>query len=78
MALMSAASPLTAAPIALPAYAVEVKGLTKTYRGSKKSPPKDALKGIDLAIPLWQHFRAIRAERCGQIDADQHPCRSRP
>ena len=36
---------------ALPANAIEVRGLEKTYAGSKKSPPKTALRGVDLVIP---------------------------
>ena len=31
--------------------AVEIKNLRKTYAGGKKSPPKEALKGIDLVVP---------------------------
>jgi len=33
-----------------PEFALEAEGLEKTYRGSKKAPPKRALKGVDLKI----------------------------
>ncbi len=52
--------------------ALEVKGLMKTYRGSNRLPPKEALKGIDLAIPRGGAFRPFGAQRRGQIDVDQH------
>jgi len=33
-----------------PELAIDIAGLAKTYAGSKNQPPKEALKGIDLAI----------------------------
>ncbi|MFT6427935.1 MAG: ABC-2 type transport system ATP-binding protein, partial [Brevundimonas sp.] len=36
---------------ALPDNAIEVRGLKKTYAGSKKAAPKTALRGVDLVIP---------------------------
>lgn len=36
---------------ALPENAIEVRGLKKTYAGSKKAAPKTALRGVDLVIP---------------------------
>ncbi|NUB21205.1 hypothetical protein GBZ26_18640, partial [Azospirillum formosense] len=56
---MVAHAPLNAAALpahAVPAYAVEVRGLTKTYQASGKAGPKQALKGIDLAIPRGAVF----------------------
>lgn len=34
----------------LPDNAIEVRGLKKTYAGSKKAAPKTALHGVDLAV----------------------------
>jgi len=50
----------------LPALAVEVKGLTKTYRGSKHYAPKEALKGIDLAIPRGSIFGLLGPNGAGK------------
>lgn len=51
---------------ALPAHAVEVKGLTKTYRASGKSPEKHALKGIDLTIPRGSLFGLLGPNGAGK------------
>ena len=40
----------------LPADAVAVRGLDKTYGGGRKRPGKEALKGVDLAIPRGSLF----------------------
>jgi len=40
----------------LPAYAIEAEGLYKTYAGTKTSPEKRALNGIDLKIPRGSIF----------------------
>lgn len=50
----------------LPAYAVEVRGLTKTYRGSSRMPPKTALTGIDLAIPRGSVFGLLGPNGAGK------------
>ncbi len=52
--------------MALPASAVEIKGLTKTYRGSKGMPPKQALKGVDLAIPRGSIFGLLGPNGAGK------------
>ena len=39
-----------------PDYALEAYGLQKTYAGTKSSPPKHALKGVDLKIPRGSIF----------------------
>ncbi len=59
-------TPAPKAPIALPTYAVEIQGLTKTYKGSKKSAPKQALKGIDLNIPRGQIFGLLGPNGAGK------------
>ena len=41
---------------ALPELAIDVRGLTKTYAASKKMPAKQALKGVDLAVPRGSIF----------------------
>ncbi|WP_207458412.1 ABC transporter ATP-binding protein [Azospirillum sp. SYSU D00513] len=59
----------TASPIAsvnLPAHAVEVRGLTKTYAAAGKSGEKLALKGIDLAIPRGSLFGLLGPNGAGK------------
>ncbi|HEV2082265.1 MAG TPA: ABC transporter ATP-binding protein [Brevundimonas sp.] len=51
---------------ALPADAVRIRGLTKTYAGSKSSPPKEALKGIDLTIPRGSMFGLLGPNGAGK------------
>src|SRR4051794_35203739 len=50
----------------LPAQAVEVLGLTKTYKASGRSPAKEALKGIDLAIPRGSLFGLLGPNGAGK------------
>ena len=51
---------------ALPANAIEVRGLKKTYAGSKKAPPKVALRGVDLAIPRGSMFGLLGPNGAGK------------
>lgn len=51
---------------ALPVNAIEVRGLEKTYAGSKKSPPKVALKGVDLVIPRGSMFGLLGPNGAGK------------
>ncbi len=51
---------------ALPAAAVEVRGLDKTYRAQGKAPPKQALKAIDLAIPRGSLFGLLGPNGAGK------------
>ncbi|MBV8060334.1 MAG: ABC transporter ATP-binding protein [Alphaproteobacteria bacterium] len=50
----------------LPDYAVEVSGVTKTYRGNKRMPPKEALRGIDLKIPRGCIFGLLGPNGAGK------------
>jgi len=49
-----------------PTYAVEVRGLTKTYRGSAKMPSKLALDHVDLAIPRGSIFGLLGPNGAGK------------
>ncbi|WP_125255376.1 ABC transporter ATP-binding protein [Brevundimonas fluminis] len=53
-------------PSALPADAVRIRGLTKTYAGSKSSPPKEALKGVDLTIRRGSMFGLLGPNGAGK------------
>ncbi len=59
------AAPLPA-PAEQPEWAVELKGLTKIYRGSARTAPKHALKGIDLAIPRGSFFGLLGPNGAGK------------
>jgi ABC-2 type transport system ATP-binding protein len=50
----------------LPAQAVEVLGLTKTYKAAGRAPAKEALKGIDLAIPRGSLFGLLGPNGAGK------------
>ncbi|RAK57222.1 ABC transporter ATP-binding protein [Phenylobacterium deserti] len=50
----------------LPQYAIEAKGLTKTYPATKTSPAMQALKGIDLAIPRGSIFGLLGPNGAGK------------
>jgi ABC-2 type transport system ATP-binding protein len=53
-------------PFSIPDNAVELKGLTKTYPGNKRSGPKQALKGVDLAIPRGSVFGLLGPNGAGK------------
>ena len=46
--------------------AIEIKGLTKTYAKSRKSPEKTALKGVDLVIPRGSIFGLLGPNGAGK------------
>jgi ABC-2 type transport system ATP-binding protein len=50
----------------LPDHAIAVSGLTKTYKASGKSPAKQALKGIDLAIKRGSMFALLGPNGAGK------------
>lgn len=51
---------------ALPANAIEIRGLTKIYAASRKAPPKEALKGVDLVIPRGSIFGLLGPNGAGK------------
>ncbi|NNE58619.1 MAG: ABC transporter ATP-binding protein [Hellea sp.] len=46
--------------------AIEIKGLKKTYKATKKAPAKEALKGIDLTIPRGSIFGLLGPNGAGK------------
>src|SRR4051812_12858680 len=50
----------------LPDYAIEAKGLVKTYAATKTTPEMQALKGIDLAIPRGSIFGLLGPNGAGK------------
>jgi ABC-2 type transport system ATP-binding protein len=66
MNAFDAPSPSLSAPDSPPDLAVELKGLTKTYRGNSRTGPKHALKGIDLAIPRGSFFGLLGPNGAGK------------
>lgn len=46
--------------------AIEIEGLTKTYRATGRSPSKEALKGVDLAIPRGTIFGLLGPNGAGK------------
>lgn len=46
--------------------AIEINGLTKIYAGSGNNPPKQALKGLDLAIPTGSIFGLLGPNGAGK------------
>lgn len=50
----------------MPQYAIEVSALTKIYAGTKRTQPKQALKGIDLAIPAGSIFGLLGPNGAGK------------
>ena len=52
--------------MSLPDYAIEIEGLRKTYAGTRTSPPKEALKGIDLKIRRGSIFGLLGPNGAGK------------
>ena len=50
----------------LPDYAIEAEGLYKTYAGTRTTPPKQALNGIDLKIPRGSIFGLLGPNGAGK------------
>jgi ABC-2 type transport system ATP-binding protein len=51
---------------ATPEFAIEARGLEKTYKASNRLPAKQALKGIDLAIPRGSFFGLLGPNGAGK------------
>ena len=49
-----------------PAPAIEISGLKKTYRKTRKSPEKVALKGVDLTVPRGSIFGLLGPNGAGK------------
>ena len=47
-------------------HAIEITGLKKTYAATKRSPAKEALKGIDLTIPRGAIFGLLGPNGAGK------------
>jgi ABC-2 type transport system ATP-binding protein len=50
----------------LPDHAIEVTALTKVYKGQRGKAPKEALKGVDLAIPRGSIFGLLGPNGAGK------------
>ncbi len=50
----------------LPQYAIEIRGLTKTYAATKTTPQVQALKGIDLVVPRGSIFGLLGPNGAGK------------
>jgi ABC-2 type transport system ATP-binding protein len=49
-----------------PPLAIEVKALRKVYAGGRRTPPKEALKGIELAVPRGSIFGLLGPNGAGK------------
>jgi ABC-2 type transport system ATP-binding protein len=54
------------APPEAPAYAIEARGLVKTYPATKLTPEKTAIRGMDLAIPRGSMFGLLGPNGAGK------------
>src|SRR5438105_9634926 len=50
----------------LPDHAIEARGLAKTYAATKTTPPMQALRGLDLAIPRGSMFGLLGPNGAGK------------
>jgi ABC-2 type transport system ATP-binding protein len=50
----------------LPDHAIEAEGLVKVYAGTRSSPPKTALKGVDLVVPRGAMFGLLGPNGAGK------------
>ncbi len=47
-------------------YAIAARGVRKTYAGTKKSPPKEALKGVDILVKRGSIFGLLGPNGAGK------------
>jgi ABC-2 type transport system ATP-binding protein len=59
-------SSLAGSPASLPTYAIETEGLSKTYAGSRRMPPKQALDRVDLRVPRGSFFALLGPNGAGK------------
>ncbi len=52
--------------MSLPDFAIEAKGVVKTYAATKTGPAKTALRGVDLAIPRGSMFGLLGPNGAGK------------
>ena len=50
----------------MPSNAIEVRDLAKVYAGGRRTPPKEALKGIDLDVPAGSIFGLLGPNGAGK------------
>lgn len=50
----------------MPAFAIELEGLTKVYAGSHGQPPKRALDAVDLVVPRGAFFALLGPNGAGK------------
>lgn len=59
-------SPNAALPDDTPGYAVEIRGLNKTYKAHGRRPEKHALRNLDLVVPRGSFFALLGPNGAGK------------
>ena len=52
--------------MSLPEFAIQAQGLVKTYAATRSTPPKEALRGVDLAVPRGSMFGLLGPNGAGK------------